>query len=213
MSEALFVLNPRHIQRCIDAINSLDIPTCWLSYMTEAQVADEANRQVQATGYDRYLFLSDDGIPTQKALDSVVNTADQGHPVVTGYSNLDENDYRHLVNLTTNRLPPPPPEEDSYTLMTRAKAQRQKAPFHTTFAGLCLTCITRDLLLDHPLECSPNGGQLDYMLSYRLAEAGVPIVAAPKSLVHHVKENWNLNDENPEKQLLVGQRTPSVTWT
>jgi hypothetical protein len=196
VTAALLVLNPRQIPVCIEAIRALDVPTCWLSYMTEPQAAQAANDQIAATRYDRYLFLS----------------ADQGHPVVTGYCNLDENDNRHLVNLCTNELPPPPPLPESYEMVERKVADRKRKPFDTTFAGLALTLATRGVLLNHPLEISPNGGQLDYMLSYNLAQAGIPMKAAPKAFVRHVKEHWCLNDENPEKQLLIGQRPPTVRW-
>jgi hypothetical protein len=213
VSEALLVLNPRHIPECIEAIQSLGIPTCWLSYMTERQAAEAANQQIADTDYDRYLVLSDDTVPTRQALDRVLATADQGHPVVTGYCNLDEADNRHLVNLCTDPLPPPPPDPESYSMMSRAVVDRKRKPFRTTFAGLALTLLTRDMWTRYPLEISPNGGQVDYMLSYNLAQAGVPIVATPKAFVRHVKEHWNLNDEHPDKQLLVGQRPGAIIWT
>lgn len=214
MSAALLVLNPRRIPECVEAIEGLDVPTCWLSYMTEAQAAKAANEQIALTDYDRYLVLSDDTIPTQKALDAVLALADEGHPVVTGYCNLDESEHADTVNLTTNRLRPPPvPDSSYYHLMTRQQAEAHGPAIPTTFAGLALTLLTRDLWLDHPLRVSPiSGGQMDYMLSYSLAQAGVPIVAANGGYIRHVKERWNHQDRNPEKRLLVGIEPAAISW-
>jgi hypothetical protein len=215
MSEALLVLNPRHIPECIDAIKGLGIPTCWLSYMNEAYAADRANEIIRTTSFDRYLVLADDTIPTQEALDLVLREADQGHPVVTGYCNLDEGDYADIVNLTTNTLPPPPAASTSYHFMTRTQVEQNTGnAIPTTFAGLALTLATRQVWLDHPLQVEPStGGQMDYDLSYRLAKSGIPLVAAVGAYVHHVKERWSHADRNPEKRLLIGQRKPKVHWT
>lgn len=215
MTEALFVLNPRHIPNCVRAIQKLDIPKCWLSYMNEQTAAGWINEIARSTSFDRYLILSDDTTPTQHALDLVLSLADVGHPVVTGYCNLDENGYRDIVNLTTNPLPTPPADSRSYHLMTRKQVeQHPNAAVPTTFAGLALTLLDRDTLLTHPLQVEPTtGGQMDYDLSYRLAQAGIPIVAANGAYVHHVKERWSHMDQNPEKRLLIGERKPLATWT
>jgi hypothetical protein len=215
VSEALLVLNPRWIPGCIDAIRNLNLPTCWLSYMNEAYAADAANEVIRTTDYDRYLILSDDTLPTREALDLILNTADDGFPVVTGYCNLDEGEYQDIVNLTTNKLPPPPAGSDSYHFMTRSQAEQgHKTVIPTTFAGLALTLTSRDHWLNHPLQVEPTtGGQMDYDLCYRLAQTGIPIVAPVGAYVHHVKERWCHMDRNPEKRLLVGKRPPKVSWT
>ena len=214
MSTALFVLNPRKIPACIAAIQALDIPTCWISYMTEPQAAKAINQQIRATDYDRYVIVSDDTIPTQDVLDLILKTADQGHPVVTGYCNLDEDANRLIVNLAQNTLPPPPPEPGSYQFLPRHYVEAPgRSVIPTSFAGLALTLATRTILEQHPLTVSAYGGQMDYMLSYNLQQAGVPIVAPNGAYVHHVKERWNHADQNPDKRLLVGIHEPTVTWT
>jgi hypothetical protein len=216
MNPALLVLNPRLIPDCIDAIQALNIPTCWLSYMPELGAAHHANEQIENTDFSHYVVLSDDTIPTPEALDLVLEAATATmYTCVTGYCNLDTDLYADIVNLTTNPLPPLPAKSTSYHFMSRAQVdQHHEATIPTTFAGLALTCLSRDLWLQHPLEpYIDTGGQMDYILSRNLAKAGVPIVAAVGAYVHHVKERWNYPDQNPEKRLLIGERKPAVTWT
>jgi hypothetical protein len=226
MSAALFVLNPRHIPACIEAIEALDIPTCWISYMDEERAANAINEQIRLHSFDSYVILSDDCIPTQEALDKVLDVASGYHyldgatlhkdAVVTGYCNLDEGMYLDVVNLTVNTLPPPPSQQNSYHLMTRKQVESgpDNRVIPTTFAGLSLTCASREIWLKHPLQVDPiTKGQMDYDLCYRLAQSGIPIYAAKGAYVHHVKERWCFMDQNPEKRLLIGEKQPQVRWT
>lgn len=210
MSTCLLVLNPREIPQCMTALHALDVPTAWCSYMPEILVAEALNRVVRETDYDRYAIISDDGAPTRPALDAVLAMHDEGHPVVTGYSNLDAT--LPFCNLTWGRLHAPPPTVDAYQMFTLAEVKRHEGPMKTTFAGLCLTVMSREMWLRFPLRCTVLGGQMDYQLSWELQEAGVPIVAAPDGFVLHVKERWNQMDTNPAKRLLIGERPPSITW-
>lgn len=208
---ALMVLNPREIPDCMDAIKGLGIPTFWASYMTEADAAAAINEAIAGSDFGRYVVLSDDTIPTREALDAVLALHADGFPAVTGWCNLDS--VLPHVNLTRNELPPPPPAVTSYDLLTLDEARSYEGLIPTTFVGLALTCLGRDLWLDHPLEVSALGGQMDYVLSHRLQEAGVPIVAPTDGFIWHVKETWNRRDRAPEKRLLVGHRPAAVSWT
>jgi hypothetical protein len=213
MNPALLVLNPREIPECIEAIESLDIPTCWLSYMNESWAAACANTIMAAGDYSHYVILSDDTIPTQDALDLVLAQLEH-HPVVTGYCNLDQNDHAHLVNLTTNWLNPLPATEDSYSFLMQYEVDRADAPtIPTTFVGLALTAMPKSLWMDFPLQTSGTGGQMDYVLSYRLQQKGIPMVAAVGAFIEHVKERWSKLDTNPAKRLLIGERPAGVHWT
>ena len=211
MTEALLILNPREIPDCITALRALPIPKLWISYMGERRAATEINHAVNDTTYDRYVIVSDDTTPTPEALAAVLDAQSLNGTVATGYCNLDA----HLpyVNLTRNTLPKPPPGVYSYKFLTRDEVDQGPVIQPTTFAGLALTCVSRDLLLKHPMTVSTNGGQMDYMLSYSLQQARVPIITPRAGFIHHVKELWNSLDQAPEKRLLVGHHPPSVTWT
>lgn len=223
-STALIILNPRAIPYCISALEALDIPKVWLSYMVEVEAARQANKAIEATSFDRYVVISDDCEPTQEALDLVLALHDEGHPVVTGYSNFDAHRDEDgvytaklpYVNLCAPRvLPPPPPTLEAYGLfMTRAQVDVMSDPILTAFAGLSFTLMSRDMWLKFPLHPTMTGGQMDYQLSWQLQEAHIPIVAAPGAFVWHCKDEFGIYpDRLPEKQLLIGQRPAAVTWT
>lgn len=212
-STALLVLAPRDIPYCVEAIAGLDVPKCWLRYMPEPQVVRKGNQEIAATDFDRYVVIADDCEPTQEALDLVLALHDEGHPVVTGYSNFDGK--LPFVNLCWNKLSPPPPGLYSYGFYDLASVRAMgPGPVVTTFAGMSLTCMSREMWLRFPLMVCDTGGQCDYHMSYRLQEAGVQIVAPPQAFVLHHKDEYGVYpDRAPEKQLLIGQRPAAVEWT
>ena len=128
MRPLLFVMNPRRIPECIQAIEDLDVDRCWLTGMTEAHLAPYLNEVVAETSYDVYLIVSDDCVPTQDALDAVLALLEQGWPVATGYCNLDEGEYAHVVNLTKSPLVGFPPNERSYDSFTLAEVAAARMP-------------------------------------------------------------------------------------
>lgn len=211
MTELLVVLNPRAIAECMAAINGLPIPTCWIRYMPEHDAAEAIHLVVARTRFDRYVFLSDDTIPTPAALGAVLAAHDTHGGVMTGWCNVDAR--RPWANVTRNVLPPPPPTVDSYDMLTRTEVLDGPAVFETTFAGFSLTVVPRRALRQHPLRVSRLGGQMDYMLSYDLAGARIPIRGVRAAFVWHVKEDWHEPDGDPLKRLLVGERPPAVQFS
>jgi hypothetical protein len=211
MNTALMILNPREIPDCMEALASLPVAKCWIQYMPERQAAWAINEAIKATSFDRYVVISDDTRPTPEALAAVLALHDENTDLcVTGYCQLAAD--TPLMNLTTNVLPPPPPLVTSYAFMTKDEVEEYEV-IDTTFAGLALTCMTRELWLDHPLEVSEFGGQMDYVLSYNLAQSGIGIISPRDGFVFHVKERWNQLDEAPQKRLLIGAKPQAVRWT
>lgn len=212
MSEALLVLNPRDIPECMAALKSLTIDTCWFSYMTEAHLAPHLNAMIAQTNYDRYVVVSDDTSPTHAALDKVLEIHSAVGCCVTGYSNLDSTN-RH-VNLSRKPLHAPPPTIEAYDFLTPEDVNAYgDHVLPSAFAGFSLTCMSRFEWLKYAYEVSAFGAQTDYMLSWRLQGAGVPIVSHRDAYVKHVKETWNTADRAKEKLLLVGALPPAINWT
>lgn len=207
MADLLVILNPRHIPECIESFEALPIDKAWLTGYTEMQLVDVFPELPE---YDRYIVASDDCIVSPEALAAVQKHLDD-HPVVTGYCSLAR-DMNHLVNICKRPLPDDPiPRVDAYHFYHRLEAQTWPHPvIPTSFAGMCLTGMSRELWQRFPFNVTPLGGQSDYSLSQRLQAAGVPIVAAREGMVTHCKERWNQLDTAPEKRLLVGQVEPQV---
>lgn len=207
----IVVLNPRRIGAVINALEALDAVKCWVSNYTEPEACEVINRVIAESSHEQYVVISDDCVPTSFALDKVLELS-RDHACATGYCNLDIGS--DLVNLTLNELPPPPPRVGSYEFLTQAQVNEYGDDvIPTTFAGLALTCMTREMWLRYPLAPTKAGGQIDYDLSYRLAADGHGIVSHRAARCLHLKEEWNKPDRNPEMQLLVGVEPACVGWS
>lgn len=205
MSDLLVVLNPRDIPECIAAIRELPIDKLYVSRMTEYEVM-EAWPQVMeiAQGYDRLIVQSDDGIARRHALKAVQQLLDEGHPVVTGYSNLSVSDHR--VNLSKRPLDTSHPHEGAYTFYDLQEVQEHLEPVVPTYVvAFALTGMAYELWERFPFRVynGKPGNASDYMLSCALQTAGVPMVAARDAFVWHGKPRWGMNDAEARRRLLL----------
>jgi hypothetical protein len=131
---------------------------------------------------------------------------------VTGYCSLDSGRHKGWVNLSRKPIHDPVPRIDNYEFMTYMAVATAESPLIPTgFVGMALTAMTRSVWRDFPFEvCQPYNAQVDYSLSYRLTQAGIPMYAARDAFVLHQKERWNEMDQAPEKRILIGEVTPEV---
>lgn len=208
MKPVLAVLHPRRIPSVIEALLEVDIPKAWISCYTEYQIQHEAwpvlMREVKAKGYTHMLVVSDDAVVSQKAVDAVLGLLEIGHPVASGYSNLDNE--RDLVNLTHDRLPEQP-GVDAYRMLTADEVALEPEVFQTSFSGMCLTGMSVELWERYPFRVyggSP-GYCSDHHLCYRLQEAGIPIVVHRDAFIHHLKPSWLEVDKVEAHRLLIGE--------
>lgn len=212
MKPLLLVLNPRRIPECVAAISDLPVDKVWLQNYTEHELGDVIPGVLAECDHDLVGILSDDTAPTRAALCAVLNEARPGQ-VTTGWCNLD--DASELVNLSSEPLTADYPTATAYTFPTRAWVEDRTArSIRTYFAGHCLTFMWRDDWKRFPWAChgGPPGYASDLILSWRLQEAGVPIMAARDGFVRHVKARWNYVDDTPGRQLLVGVEPSGVVW-
>jgi len=207
LSDLLIVLNPRRIAECLTAIDALDIDKLWVSRYSEKAIETWWPSILEAAdGYDRLLMISDDTFPRQQALDAVTSLLDDGHPVVTGYSNLSAADWRANISIAPLAYPPSP---DAYTHPPIGYVLSYPEPAVPTYVtGLTLCGMTRHMWETYPFEVwgkNPAGCCSDYMLSWRLQEDGVAIVAAREAFIFHLKDVWGIMDVGPRKRLLIGE--------
>lgn len=215
MNPLLVVLNPRRIPDCIRSISSLQIDRLWMQGFTRTQVQYELPPalELDLVEYDPIVFLADDTAPEQSALDAVLDlyaevnrdraVRGESPAVVTGFCNLDLESA--LVNITRRPFTNTRKSTvESYDFFSRRELEEAEEPVRTWFGGMCLTAIPRSVYDRFPYRGLP-GRPSDFDLCCRLQTAGIPIYAPPGGFVLHVKERWNMPDQAPEKQLLVGK--------
>jgi hypothetical protein len=206
------VLHPRRIPECVAAISSLPIDKVWLERYTESELVDVIPRVLAECDHDLVGVLSDDTAPTADALDAVLRIAAEDR-CVTGWCTLDE--FSDQVSLSSEPLASSVPTAETYSFPTRDWVEAHATlEVRSYFAGHCLTFMPRGLWQRFPWEChgGPPGFASDLMLSWRLQEAGVPIIAARDAYVRHVKARWNYVDDTPGRELLIGTEPSGVRW-
>jgi len=219
MKAAIFIMNARAIPEALDSYRALDIDLIWATGYTVSGLADGVHREaVESTDYDAILNLSDDCVVDQDALDAVLALLEDGHPAATGWCRMAVGSEQ--VNLCDRPLSADVPwaKPFPYSLMMRTDViayPDEVVP--TSFMGMSLTGMTRDLWQRFPYGCfterHPRGQSSDYHLSRRLQEAGVPMVAARSGEVKHLKEmRIQGTYYGPVKHpWLVGEVEPSLT--
>jgi hypothetical protein len=213
----LVILNPRNIPECMSAFAALHIDKAYVSNYTEAAIAQHAWADLlnRAPWADPLIVVSDDTIVTQRAVSTVVALAATWPGLcVTGWCPLATG--HDLCNLSDNRLPPGPPQADCYKFLRcdDARAERRDL-ISTSFTGMALTTMSRDLWQRFPFgvygaEHGGPGFASDYHLSYRLQQAGVPIISHRDAEIDHVKAQWNESDRTPGRELLIGRAAPQI---
>lgn len=194
MNPLLLVMNPRRIPEALDALNALEIDQCWMSNYWEKELEPVVKRIVYSTVYTHFLMISDDGTPTQQALDLVLRHLASGdHPVVTAYCNNDaESPHVNLTRSPFRRHDVSVPSDHDW--YTRAEVESWPDDLVPSFfTGMCLTAMSREMWIKFPFhavtrEGEPRGYQSDWSLSTRLQRAKVPIVAPRGAFVRHLKQ-------------------------
>jgi hypothetical protein len=212
VANLLMVLNPRRIPECVAAIDALPIDKVWLERYTEIELVSVIPEVLAECDHDMVGVLSDDTVPTVRALDAVLNITAPGR-VATGWCGLDSTS--PLVNLSTTPLTTDVPTPDAYTFPTRTLVESSEShEVRTYFAGHCLTFMPRELWHQFPWGChgGPPGYASDLNLSWRLQQAGVPIFAARDGGIEHVKAQWNYVDGTSGRKLLIGVEPAGVRW-
>ena len=211
MSDLLVILNPRDIPECMSALRDLEIDKLWIRRLTESQIADNWPEILRrAAGYDRLILQSDDGIVRPHALQAVRDAMDD-HPVVTGYSNLSVTDYR--VNLSKEPIDEDHPHPDAYTFYTLTEIMESQQPLIPTYVvGFALTGMPYEMWERYPFEVFNDypGNASDYMLSRRLQQDSVPMLAHRDAFVWHGKQVWNTGDTANHRRLLLHEEPEVV---
>lgn len=212
MRPLLLVFNPRDISECVESISRLPIDKAWLRSYTEEELRDVIAGIVEddSLPYDYFLAVSDDCVVKRGALEAVLSIAEE-YPVVTGYCRLDST--HPFVNITRRPLFGDSPVVGAYDFYSYAEVLGSGPVLDTGFVGFALTGMSKELWRRFPF--SPIGGgptacASDFYLSIRLRDAGIPMRAATSGYCEHVKNVWNVRDNDERKRLLIGERPSEV---
>lgn len=183
----LFVMNPRRIVQCVDALAALDIDKVWLRNWTEHQLCSVIPQIIGECDHDPIGIISDDCIPTQDALDLVL-AAYTPDAVYTGYSNLDNT--TDIVNLCDAPLIiKDEATPDCYPMVSRSQIEDYAEPLmRSWFTGFSFTFMSRQFWERYPFHAYGHPGcQSDYQLCKRLQTDDVPIYAVRGAFILHLK--------------------------
>ena len=216
MKNVLMVMHARKIRRCLEAIDSLRIEKVWFKGYTEAQLVSVINRFIEETDYDNYFIISDDGLPTQEALEKI--EAEMGREVVMGWSEYSPGS--RYSNVRTKPL------VGWYMAMQKlrlwlvrwgqraglgrivswigtrhnpfvmlgapiSEVKRQPRIFRTYFNGWSLTGMSRKMWLRYPFSLESEIGNQkvfgsDYSVSRRMNDDGVPMWCIRDAHIGHL---------------------------
>jgi len=208
VADLLLVLNPRRIEECIQSYQELPIDRLWIRNMSELKITERWPEVLEAArGYERLIIVSDDAVVRPHALTAVQELLDEGHPVVTGYANLDMTDPRVNLNKAPLGEQSVIDEYDFYTLGEIMCWPEKTVP--TTVVGFALTGASYELWERFPFQAHLGS---DWSFSKRVTGAGIPMVAAREAYIWHVKEVWNRTDTEPRKRLLVGEEPAAIEF-
>lgn len=211
MKSCLLIMNGREIPECVDAFKALKIPKIWLRAYRTSVLGQAATDAISSTSFDNYLINSDDTIPTQAALDAVLETAER-HEVCSGWCNVSPD--KNLAALILQKLTSEPPTERSYPFITLDEVAKLPEEFEAHFTGNCFFSMRRNLWDRFPMvyyrkkilwtrygRYRFHGS--DYSWAFRLQQAEIPIIVKKSGFVLHL---------NSLAHMIAGIETPQTIF-
>ena len=217
---ALMIMQPRHIDESINSLkHNIDIPKVWFRAFTEPQVVDEMNKFIRETNYSHYIVMSDDGVVSKKAADTILKYGEmKEYEVFTGWMNMHimpDGNFSNESTICLGWIPewryPDGPEREEYPewqTMSWVKTLPPDEVIRTAMANFAMTIAERELFLKFPLQTHKNKRASDHHLSYRLQRAGVKVYTHPDAFVKHLRKGWNAWKHN----WLVGNVKPEIRY-
>ena len=83
-------MQPRQIDEAINSLKeNIDIPKVWFKAYTERQVMARMNQYIKETNFSHYIVMSDDGVVSKKAADTILKYGEMAeYDVFTGWMNM-----------------------------------------------------------------------------------------------------------------------------
>ncbi len=179
----------------MEAIRELAIPKAWFRGFTELELEAVMPEWMAGAPFDNFILLSDDTVPTKKALDCVEEGLTR-HEVFTGWCNISPN--RPDVTVSHKRLSIP----GDHAWENVQKVGRLEGEFTTTFACFALTGARKAIWQRFPFQTYTSrreahgplvheGWGSDFSFSRRLQDAEIPIYSHRDAFVYHLASREN----------------------
>ena len=215
----LMIMQPRHIDESINSLkHNIDIPKVWFRAFTEPQVVDEMNKFIRETNYSHYIVMSDDGVVSKKAADTILKYGEMNeYDVFTGWMNMhlgDDGSFSEISTVCLGWIPefkdpagPVRGEYPEWQSMAWVKTFGDKV-IRTAMANFAMSIAERELFLRFPLRTHRNDRASDHHWSYRLQRAGVKVYTHPDAFIKHLRRGWSPWRHN----WLVGNVEPEIRY-
>ena len=214
----LMIMQPRQIDEAINSLKeNLDIPKVWFRGYTEPQVVAQMNKYVRETNFSHYIVMSDDGIVSKQAGDTILKYGEKTeNNVFTGWMNMHLNDDGSYSNISTvyqgvlaifdpgigpEREDYPPPKPMQWVV-------NQEGFIQTAVANFAMSIAPREIFLNHPIKTWPNGRASDHYWSLQLQFAGIKIWTHSDAFIKHLRQGWT----PLRKNWLVGNVEPEIRY-
>ena len=107
----LMIMQPRHIDVSLNSLKeNIDIPKVWFRAYTEPQVMTQMNQYVRETNFSHYIVMSDDGVVSKKAAETILKYGEKvKYDVFTGWMNMHlevDGSFSKISTVCQGRFPP-----------------------------------------------------------------------------------------------------------
>ena len=200
----LMIMQPRRIDEAINSLKeNIDIPKVWFQAYTEPQVMAEMNKFVRESNFSHYIVMSDDGIVSKKAADTILKYGEKisYKEVFTGWMNMhieEDGSFSKISTVCPGTFPPKifstrngPGREGYPPWKSMEWVKKQEGFIPTAMANFAMSIARREMFLRFPLGVHPNGCASDHHWSYRLQNAGIKVWTHPEAFIKHLRRGWH----------------------
>ena len=175
----LMIMQPRQIDESLNSLKyNIDIPKVWFRAFTEPQVVAEMNKFIKETNYSHYIVMSDDGVVSKKAANTILKYGEmKEYEVFTGWMNMHmkfDGEYSPESTICLGWIPewrdiegPVRSEYPQWQPMSWVSTLPPDQVIRTAMANFAMTIAERELFLRFPLQTHRNDRASDHQLSYR----------------------------------------------
>jgi hypothetical protein len=202
----LMIMQPREIDEAISSLKqNIDIPKVWFRAYTEPQVVEEMNKFIKKTEFSHYIVMSDDGVVSKRAADTILKYGEmKEYDVFTGWMNMhieSDGSLSPISTVSQGMLPKilddnGPIRKEYPPWIPMKWVEKQEGVIQITMANFAMSIAERDIFLKFPLLTHPNGCSSDHHWSYRLQQARLKVWTHPKAFIKHLRRGWAPLEDN-----------------